>query len=173
MAERSTNGQGIGTMGCLILVSPDITTLSMSPCLISGSEPSRQLGLPLACIETVPSANRLSMDRYDIEKNSWDIYQHNPNTTDSTPIRRIIYAQSIMIGRLGKAFVISGKAVEGGKMVNGMLIHDFKEQTWEHRGTPWDNWSEGVVNHLTFDNFSSGYILGFAGHGRGVCKPWH
>lgn len=55
---------------------------------------------------------------------------------------------------------------------NGMLIYDFKEGTWEHKDTRWGAWAMGVVNHVAFDNSSSGYILGFAGNVREVCKLW-
>lgn len=48
------------------------------------------------------------MTSYDIKKDHWGIYQHNPNTTSNTPIRRSLYAQSIVIEELGKGFLISG-----------------------------------------------------------------
>ena len=54
-----------------------------------------------------------------------------------------------------------------------MLIYDFKKQMWDYKGTNWDQWSRGVVNHLAFDDPAGGYILGFAGKGREVSKPWH
>lgn len=90
------------------------------------------------------------------------------------PVKRIKHAQSIMIDGLDKGFVISGEYSDDyNHYANGMLVYDFKEHTWEHQDTRWANWSMGVVNHLAFDNLSSGYILGFAGHEREVCKPWN
>jgi len=117
-------------------------------------------------------ANQPPMARYDIKQNSWGIFQHNPTTTNNTPIRRIEHAQSITIEGLGKAFVISGRQ-QGGSYYNGMLVYDFKEKTWEHKDTRWGAWKMGVVNHLAFNDSSSGYILGFAGDQREVCKPYH
>ena len=119
----------------------------------------------------VPSANRLSMSRYDIKSNNWEIFQHNPNTTGNIPIKRISLAQSIMIEALEKAFVINGE-YDGdiNSPAKGMLIYDFKMQTWDYKTTRWDRWSQGTVNHLAFDDPSSGYILGFAG--AIVSKPW-
>lgn len=116
------------------------------------------------------------MVRYDIEENSWGIYQHNPKTTKNTSVTRIQDAQSIIIERLDKAFVISGRRVDSNGVdpyVNGMLIYDFKKQTWEHKDTRWSTWIQGVVNHLAFDDSSSGYILGLAGDTREVREPWH
>jgi len=124
-------------------------------------------------IDTVPLANRLPTVRYDIKANSWELFQHNPNTTSNAPIKRIRHAQSIMIKGLDQAFVISGEIVNDNTWANGMLIYDFKGQTWKHKDTKWDNWSMGVVNHLAFDDPSSGYILGFAGQAREVSNLWH
>ena len=122
----------------------------------------------------------LIMTRYDIGGNSWGVYQHNPNTTSNIPIRRIKYAQSIMIEALDKAFVIGGAYEEtfgndSWPPYDGMLIYDFKEKTWEHKDTGLGPWVQGVVNHLAFDDPSHGYIVGFGGTGgnRDVCKFWY
>jgi len=53
-------------------------------------------------------------------------------------MKRINYAQSIMVEGLDKYFVLGGEATEENRMANGMFIYDFKEQTWEHKDTPWD-----------------------------------
>ena len=85
-----------------------------------------------------------------------------------------------MIEASDKAFVIGGEVHADGSLenettvswANEMLIYDFKQQTWDYRSTEW-GWSHGVVNHLAFDDPSSGYILGFAGQAPKVSKPWH
>lgn len=87
-------------------------------------------------------------------------------------MNRIKHAQSVMIEGLDKEFVISAEYDGSNSMVAGMLIYDFKNQTWESKATNWAEWSMGVVNHLALDNSSSGYILGFSGHSRQVCTPW-
>jgi len=116
------------------------------------------------------------MASYDMKNNSWRIFQHNPKTTSNMPIKRIASAQSIMIEGLKKAFVIGGREevdIENQTWTgaNGMLIYDLEQKTWEHKGTEWDSWLSGVVNHLAFDTPASGYLLGFAGQDRKVCKP--
>ena len=116
-------------------------------------------------------SNQPSMARYDIKENSWGIFQHNPTTTDNTAIRRIQHAQSITIEGSGKGFVISGQLQQTKGNYNGMLIYDFTEKTWEHKDTRWGAWRMGVVNHLAFNDSSGGYILGFAGAEREVCRP--
>ena len=78
-----------------------------------------------------------------------------------------------MIEALEKAFVISGEVDNENSAASGMLIYDFKNQTWDRKGTNWDQWLMGVANHLAFDDPSGGYILGFAGKGRQVSKLWH
>ena len=77
-----------------------------------------------------------------------------------------------MIEALDKAYVIGGE-YEDSSGVKGMLIYDFKQHTWDYNDTPWERWSFGVVNHLAFDDPSSGpgYIVGFAG--IFVSKTWH
>ena len=77
-----------------------------------------------------------------------------------------------MIEALGKAFVINGEYENDGSSANGMLTYDFKQQTWDYNRTNRASWSMGVVNHLAFDDPSSGYILGFAGRDKEVSKPW-
>jgi len=132
------------------------------------------------------------MARYDTNEISWGLFQHNPTTTINTPIsgskdaasitvgpiRRNKYAASITIEELAKAYVISGVQQRGFQVqdwvsYNGMLVYDFNEETWEQKGTRWGAWTMGVVNHLAFNDSSSGYILGFAGDLREVCKPYH
>ena len=82
-----------------------------------------------------------------------------------------------MIEALDKAYVINGEFNDKDNSgASGMLIYDFKQQTWDYNDTiPWKKWSGGVVNHLAFDNPSSnpGYIVGFAGRFRApVSQPW-
>ena len=83
-------------------------------------------------IAAVPFANKI-INRHDIKKNSWGIHQHNPMTTSNILVRRIKYAQSVMVEGLDKAFVIGGGyektfGNDDWPPFDGMLIHDFKER---------------------------------------------